>query len=81
MYQEETAYSRIKARIQDIGRDSIPELDFGLDRVMMITINKTLKDHSVYDAVRFALRVSKERADKASNNPKGCANPVLYNYE
>ncbi len=35
------------------------------DKVLMITVNKTLKDYKTYDAVRFAWRLSKTNAEKA----------------
>ena len=66
MYHNETEYSKIKARIQELGRSSIAEVDFEGDRVMMITINWTLQDRSIYDAVRFSWKVSRKRAEKAN---------------
>jgi hypothetical protein len=144
MYQNETEYSKIKARIQELGKSSIREADFEGDKVMMITINWTLQNRSIYNAVRFSWKVSRMRAEKAlyvlavfqgividvfqvdhlgwrvasithfpefgsddvdrfafsgdradeavlkrycwkriqaSYRPKGCANPILYNYQ
>jgi len=41
------------------------EVDFGEDKVLMITINRTISEKSIYDAVRFAWRINVNRAKQA----------------
>lgn len=43
----------------------IEEADYGDDKVIMISINKTVGEREVYDAVRFAWRIDRKKAEKA----------------
>ncbi|HEV7229610.1 LEM-3-like GIY-YIG domain-containing protein [Brevundimonas sp.] len=47
-----------------IERYAAPEVVFG-HRVVMITINQTAADQSVYEAVRFAWKISRSKAEAA----------------